>query len=163
MKIKSIITKLLLFFVVVSLATLLLKEQNNEPAKATEAPSGNIEQSAEEITSEKIIVYYFHGNRRCSTCKAMEAYTKKAVQLALSNDFKGKDIELLIVNVDSPENEHFVQDYELTFRSIVIAYLKNGKEQNWKKFENAWELANDEIAFVDYIQEGIASMYNGEQ
>jgi len=158
MKLKSIIRALLLAFVVVSLVTLVLKELNTDPDLTTDERAENVSETTEKVADEKIVVYYFHGNRRCNTCKAVEANTTKAVQSWARDDLKDITIELSIVNVDDPVNEHFVESFELTFRSIVIARFKDGKQQDWKKLEDAWKLADDELAFIDYIHEVIASM-----
>jgi hypothetical protein len=57
------------------------------------------------------------------------------------------------MNVDAPENEHFVEDYELSTRSVVLVEILDGKQKQWKKLSQAWELVGDKPAFTVYIQE----------
>jgi len=100
----------------------------------------------------KVIVYYFHGNKRCPSCRKIEAYTKEAVQSIDNNR-----LELRIVNIDEPDNKHFVKDYGLFTKSVVISSVKNGKQEKWKNLDKIWTLLGNEAAFEDYIKKEVKS------
>ena len=51
--------------------------------------------------------------------------------------------------------EHFVKDYELTNRSVVVSLEKNGIEKRWKRLDRVWELVRDKDAFIEYIQKSM--------
>ncbi len=99
----------------------------------------------------KIIAYYFHGNARCPTCHKMEQYTKEAIE----GSFKDKlDNGLLIfkaVNVEKKENEHFVNDYQLYTKALIISRVENGKEIQHKNLTKIWEYVRDKKKFFNYV------------
>lgn len=98
-----------------------------------------------------IVVYYFHRTGRCQTCLAMEAWTRQVVELLNSGEVSRKTV-LYVVNLDMPENEHFVQEFEITFNTVVIAKLHNGKPARWKNLADIWDFRSDEPAFKKHIE-----------
>lgn len=148
MKPKTIITVVLLAFVIVSVVHLVIKEsrtseQNTITEQTTQIPFAS---------EKKVIAYYFHGNMRCMTCRKIEAYTKKAIQTGFPDALKNGRLELRIVNVDEPDNEHFVKDYQIVTRSVVIAEFEGSEQKRWKNLGQVWQLVGDEQAFLKYIQ-----------
>ncbi|MGX9726405.1 MAG: nitrophenyl compound nitroreductase subunit ArsF family protein [Candidatus Electronema sp. VV] len=127
-------------------------------ALAEEAPASAQTQHVEQ---SKTRVYYFHGNLRCKTCKKIEALTKKTLEESFAAQLKDGSVELQVVNVDETENEHFVEDYELAVRSVVISQLKQGKEAKWRRLDKVWQLVHDEPAFSDYLRTEIAALNQG--
>ena len=112
--------------------------------------------------NEKIIVYYFHGKMRCRTCRTIEALTRQAVEEGFAGKIKDGSMELKTINVDISENSHFVTDYQLITRSVVVSNQRNGKENNWKRLDRVWELVKNDSAFINYIKAEINSVMKGE-
>ena len=96
-------------------------------------------------------VYYFYTNTRCSSCKTIEAYTREAVEKNFSADYKGWKIAFKGVNVDDEPNNHFVQDYWLNSKSVVVQKFAGDKPLKWVKLEKVWQLLGDKEAFVNYV------------
>jgi hypothetical protein len=59
------------------------------------------------------------------------------------------------VNVQLPENRHFINDYQLFTKSLVIVRIQNGYRVEWKNLEKVWELAGDKQAFLTYVQDEV--------
>jgi hypothetical protein len=94
-------------------------------------------------------VYYFHGNYRCSTCRTIEAYAREAVTGAFARDLEARRLEWQVVNVDQAENRHFIKDFQLYTRSLVIV---DGKDpRRFKVLERVWELVHDRAGFHEYV------------
>jgi hypothetical protein len=110
----------------------------------------------------KIIVYYFHGNMRCRSCKTIEKYTKEAVETKYKDQIKKGLVEIRTVNVEKGNNSHFIKDYQLVSRSVVVSKVKNGEEKEWKRLDKVWSLLNNESKFFEYIQENIESLIKGK-
>ncbi len=110
----------------------------------------------------KTVVYYFHGNQRCKTCKQIEALTKKIVEESFAAQLKDGSMDVRVVNVDQAENEHFVDDYELAVRSVVVSKVDGGKETNWRRLDKVWQLVHDEAAFAAYLREEIGLLLKGK-
>ena len=168
MKAKKIITVVLLAFVVASVAYLVIKESGgissaparpdtNEQTTVTEEEPQIPGASEKKITNFKVVAYYFHGNMRCMTCRTIEAYAKEAIQAGFPEALKDGRLEFRVVNVDEPGNEHFVQDYQLVTRSVVIAEFEGDKQKQWKNLQQVWELVRNKQAFLKYIQDQTGS------
>jgi len=159
MKIKTIVTGLLLIFVAASIVFLVVNESGSgnvldevvEPSKGETAVTEDVITTGSD--GRKVIVYYFHGNKRCNTCRTIEAWTEAAIQISFSKELDTGRLEWKIVNVDEPENSHFVEDYELTTRTVVLVDVNQGQEERWKRLDRVWQLVKNKEEFVDYIIE----------
>ena len=99
-----------------------------------------------------IIVYYFHGNQRCVTCRNIEELSRAATEKIFADQFKGNSVKFISINVDDTRNEHFIQDYQLIVRSVVIAKINNGNETGWRRLDKVWNLHNDPDNFFKYFE-----------
>ena len=106
-------------------------------------------------TSSKFVAYYFHGNFRCNNCRKIEQYSREAVDLYFSEQLKTGELTFKVINTDEPENEHFVEDYQLYTRSLIIAEFKDGKQVKWKNLAKVWDYLNDEEKFYKYVKSEI--------
>jgi Fe-S cluster biogenesis protein NfuA len=109
----------------------------------------------------KIIVYYFHGNMRCKSCKTTENYTKEAVKTKYQDEIKKGLVEIRTVNVEKSGNSHFIKDYQLVSRSVVVSKFEMGEEKEWKRLDKVWSLLKNESKFFEYIQTNIESLLKG--
>ncbi len=66
----------------------------------------------------KVEVYYFHGDRRCPNCNAIENVAKETVsELYKNND----DVKFFAINFDKKENKEVAKKYDIRMSSLVIA------------------------------------------
>lgn len=103
-----------------------------------------------------IIVYYFHGTRRCNTCRTIEAYAKEAVEGKFSEQLRSGQISWRVVNTDEPENEHFVGDFGLVSSSLVIVQVAGDKVARHQILQDAWTLVRNKVHFIEYVQRSVA-------
>ena len=156
---KPVVTGLLLAFVAVSVVYLIVKERRTQRASVNTAEHPTAAQAPEENTLDTaaadhmLVVYYFHGNKRCYTCRTIEAYTEEAIKTGFPGELQSGRLVWRAVNVDDPENEHFVEDYALTTRTVVLVDVDRGNERKWTKLDLVWQLVRNKEAFVDYITE----------
>ena len=134
------------FFLAILVLAVFLAGGSIFPASAEEIPSG-----------EMVTAYYFHGNFRCPTCKNMEQYSREVIE----NDFKALStsgqLTFKDVNVEQSGNEHFVNDYQLYTKSLVLSLVKDGKEVRSKNLDKIWDYARDKQRFQDYVRNEIAA------
>jgi hypothetical protein len=161
MKSKHIVNIALLGFIGVSLAVLAAREMSGRTAPDAPPPAAVARTQDAPITvtqaqaaaPRQTVVYYFHGNKRCKTCRAIEAYTAEAIQGGFARELAGGRMVFRAINVDEPANEHFVRDFQLSTRSVVVADTRDGAVTDWRNLERVWELTGDKGAFVLYIQQ----------
>ena len=78
------------------------------------------------------------------TCNNMEKMVREVAENLPS-------VEVKAVNLDEPANEHYIADFALTMRTVV---LRDGAR--FAVLDKCWPLAHDEAAFKDYIARSIA-------
>jgi hypothetical protein len=141
--------------VIVTLAGLQVGVQAQTSDKG-DRPEPGKSPEMEKIDSTKhlpqVVAYYFHGNVRCATCRKIEAYTKEAIDSAFADQLKAGVLEWHVVNVDSVQNRHFVDDYQLYTRSVILADVHQGVQTKWKNLDKVWTLVRDKGKFVEYVQ-----------
>ena len=116
------------------------------------APSPLIEVKAQD---SKLIAYYFHGTFRCTTCRTIEQYSHDAIQTYFAKELGNGRLEFRPVNVEEPENKHFIQDYQLVTRSLVLSLVSDGKETKWKNLPDVWKLVRDKDKFFQYVKDEV--------
>jgi hypothetical protein len=103
--------------------------------------------------SPGILVYYFHATTRCATCRTIEAYAKETVKSRFAPDLEARSLEWRTVNVEEPANQHFIRDFQLYTRSVVVVDAKNPKR--YKVLDRVWQLVRDKAAFQSYVEQEI--------
>ena len=119
---------------------------NNQVINAAETP-----QNSQKSTT-KIVAYYFHGNFRCYNCFTIEQYSKEAIEKYFPEQLKNGKLTFSVINTDMPENEHFIKDYQLYTKSIIVAEFKNGKQVRWTNLAKVWDYIKDRDAFYNYVK-----------
>jgi hypothetical protein len=124
----------------------------SEPSSAADASTQYVINQSEHI----VVVTYFTSDQRCDTCLKIEELTQDAIHSRFTDELKNKEIIFQTINYDRPENKHFIDDYQLAFKTVVVSERKKGKEQRWSKYDKVWELVNDPEEFSSYLQQGIS-------
>ena len=112
--------------------------------------------------TKTINVYYFHGTARCPSCKTIEELTNFAITDGFKKDLESGRLEFKAVNVETPENQHFIKDYQLYTKSVIVSEMVEGKETRWKNLEKIWQLFMKEKAFTMYVQQEVAAYLEGK-
>jgi len=100
-----------------------------------------------------IVAFYFHGNMRCKTCRKIEAYSDEAITKGFSDELASGQFEWRVVNTDISENEHFVTDFELVTKSVVLAEYRDGKVLRFNNLSKVWKLVRDKDDFITYVRD----------
>ena len=154
MKPRHLVTIALLLFVGASVIVLAVKSLQSTPPNGT-AESQN---SGSDVKSpaDGVIVYYLHGKRRCSTCEAMEANTREAIETGFADQLAGGSLVLREIDYEATGNKHYVQDFSIPAPAptVVVERLQGGKRETWKNLDRAFELmmTADKETFIEYVQ-----------
>ncbi|MFC1735552.1 nitrophenyl compound nitroreductase subunit ArsF family protein [Candidatus Hydrogenedentota bacterium] len=168
MKTKTVVTGVLLLFVMGSLAYMGVKEftaSNDQdevvepfpivietPDISEDATTGGKSTVPTQAPSRSVVAYYFHGDYRCKTCVNLEGYAREALETNFADELKDGRLEWRVVNTDEVENEHFVTEYQLVTKSVVLVALEDGTEVEWRNLGNIWELVGEKPAYLEYIR-----------
>ncbi len=111
--------------------------------------------AAKKSNAPTFVVYYFYAQPRCMTCRAIEADTGKAVQKHFAAELKSGAIQWQAVDVGKPENKHFIKEFQLYTKSVVLVELQNGKTVRHEILQKVWELIHSPEKFDKYIQKSV--------
>jgi hypothetical protein len=134
------------------------KPQVGQTLKPPADPDGVV--PAPEGEPDRIIVYYIHGGPRCPSCRKIESFTANALSTALAEPVGTGKIVWQPVNADVRGNEHFMKDYQLFTKSVVVVEVKDGKQTRWKNLAKVWELLGNQQDFEKYIVSEVRAYLN---
>ena len=117
--------------------------------------------AGEQTPSAKVIAYYFHGTMRCPTCHKLEQYSKEAIEANFKDALASGKLEFKVVNIEDKGNEHFVNDYQLYTKSLVISLTDNGKETKAKNLTKIWDYVGNKQKFFAYVTSEISNFLKG--
>lgn len=149
MKTKSILTVVLLVFVVVSLGYSVYAGAKDRGI-AQEAAAGAPETPS--VAEAPITcVYYFHGTQRCPTCISIEENTLASVEAAFAAELGRGSLRFESHDIDTPEDAHFAKDFELVSSGVVLAHRSGGAVLRYQHLPEVWPLAHEPDALRAYV------------
>lgn len=107
------------------------------------------------IEKNYVMAYYFHGNFRCPSCRRIEQYAKETVEQYFKNELSSGKLVFKTINVEEKGNEHFIKDYQLYTKSLVISLVKNGQEVKFSNLTKVWDYLDNKQKFYDYVRDEI--------
>jgi hypothetical protein len=103
--------------------------------------------------STGVVAYYFHGDFRCRTCLAIERQAHETITADFADELASGRLTWRALNVEQPGNEHFVEDFKLVTRSLVLVSYRDGRVQRFQNLDKVWQLVRDEELFSQYVRE----------
>lgn len=110
------------------------------------------------IQAKTAVVYYFHTTVRCYSCTMLETYTREAVEKNFASQYKGWKVEFVSVNVEEPAHSHFIQDYRLNAKSVIVQKFEGNKPMDWINLDKVWYLLGNKESFINYATEEIRKL-----
>jgi hypothetical protein len=150
---KRTLSAVLLLFVAASLAFVLFK-----PGRRAETQAQAAEPAPAPPAGRRVVAYYFHATERCATCRLIESQSGEAITAQFASELAKNILEWRLVNIQLPQNRHFIQDYQLFTRSLVLVELKDGRQVRYKVLEKTWELVGNKAALQDYVVREVRAM-----
>jgi hypothetical protein len=124
-------------------------------AKAASASSVAATTAQAGTATDRVVVYYFHGNHRCRTCLGIQASIEKTIAERFGAETASAALSFQEVNIDAPENKHFIQEFNLSSSSMVLTANKGKAMLKWENCEKVWEHAHDQTALAEYTEKQI--------
>lgn len=115
------------------------------------AVGGQTTEQLYEETGPQFIAYYFYTSKRCGPCKRIEQWAQEAINEKFSEQIAAGQLQWRAVNVEEPANRHFIKDFQLYSKSVVIAEYRAGKPVRWQNLEKVWQLYRDREKYFDYL------------
>ena len=113
-----------LLFVIIGLVILgsCQKKADQKEEKSNEA---NEEALLNGESPAKIAIYYFHGDRRCKTCKAVGAVSESCLKDNFSKEMTNNSVEFVELNYDEANYDELMEKFEASGSSLCIKTEKD--------------------------------------
>jgi len=112
-----------------------------------------------EAVRDGLLVYYFHGNARCPTCRAIESQAKETVETQFASQLSDGKIVWKTVNYEKDAvGKPLATQFEIVNPVVVLAKMKDGQVQDWRRLDQVWAVVGDKPAFTKYVQGEIEQM-----
>lgn len=128
----------------------------SEPTPESEEVSAAVataDGSSSQPDTIQVIAYYFHNTKRCQTCLKIESTAREAMEEVFAEKFASGELVWHSLDMEKPENEHFVYDYGLAMPSLVLILTKEQIEVDWKRLDDTWTLIRNKENFINYVVE----------
>lgn len=153
----------------VSIAALMLTAMTSGLVSCTKSPAKGNGASVQKSTPrsvtaavtqaatvpDKVVVYYFHGTRRCPTCRRIQETIEQTVQERFAAKTASAALEFQEINYEEPENKHFIKDFNLSFSTMIVTANKGQTMLKWDNFNKVWDYAHDKPALTEYTEKSI--------
>ncbi len=157
MNFKKIITILLGLVVAVAVVVIIVNGFRGQKEKEIQTEKQDTHSNKAAIENG-IVVYYFHTTKRCQSCMKAEKLSKETVETFFKNEIDSGKIRYMEVNTDEPENSHYIRDYQLFSKSLIISLVKNSKEIKYKNLTEIWQLIYNDEGFKNYVKSEIENL-----
>ena len=111
-----------------------------------------------EAVDDGLMVYYFHGNMRCPTCRSIESQSHETVQSDFVSELESGEVVWKTLNYEKPAGEELRKKFEIVQPVVVVARMKGGQIDDWKRLDRVWAMVGDKLAFREYVRGEIAGM-----
>jgi hypothetical protein len=164
MNIKTIAQSVLLLFAAAGVGFWVWGKIANDPAGEPLEPLPNAAE-VEPSGGPVVRVTYFTDDIKCESCRTIEALTRQTVAERYPEQLKTGRVFYEKRNMDNPRNAGLVRDYGLSFKTVVIADVRDGEVRGWERMDDVWNRLHQEEKFVEYlagqIEETLGQQRNG--
>lgn len=101
---------------------------------------GNKKESVQKDVSANVNVYYFHFNRRCATCMAVEENAKKAVETLYTDKVKTGEYSFTAINLDDASSKEIAKKLRVGGQTLMVVRGDKKIDITDKGFLNAHDL-----------------------
>ncbi len=116
-----------------------------------QSTNGKEEKAAQEeqlvLGTHKVEVYYFHADRRCPSCNAVENVAKQTVTEQFANN---EDVKFFSINFDRSHNKEIAAKYDIKWSSLIIVSGEKLMDLTLEGFQHAG--TNPEIFEKEIVQ-----------
>lgn len=104
-----------------------------------------------EVAGHQVVVTYFISGARCESCQKIEALCRETVAQDFAAESASHHVVFRVIDTGDPANAHYISDYQLTSKIVILSHRVASKETEWMAMEKVWDLLEDPAAFHAYL------------
>jgi len=125
---------------------------------AAAAPADQPSSAVSESESDALLVYYFHGNTRCPTCRDIESQAHGAVLADFAAELNSGQVIWKTLNYEQGANADLAKKFDIMAPVVLLAKMQAGEMVQWKSLDEVWGLVGDKPAYAAFMREQINKM-----
>lgn len=98
------------------------------------------------------IVYCFRRTATCEPCDNMRNWTGQLLQRDFAQALRTGSMALKEVNLDEPGGRRFVQEFQLTANTVVLAQYQGGMLTRYRNLEDLWDVVDKHEMFLQRLK-----------
>lgn len=155
MNAKNVTRNVLLVVIGVSIAWFVTREMRHAKAErqASEAPAAEtvpVNQGAH------VVMTYFTTNVRGTSCRKIEMLARETAEIHHAAALADGRLVFQVINTDDPGMRHYVKEYELVSKTVILSRRDNGQEVEWENMDDVWSYLNEPEVFHAYLGEQLS-------
>jgi len=151
-KARTVISRLLLCFVLISIGYALGREVTIRRMQA--ARPGQAAAAGEEV-----VAYYMHPAIPCVTCNQIKAAARKVVHEGFAEALKAGRLRWQKVNFS--EEEALAKRYNVASSVVVVVRRRDGADTGFERLDKVWPLADKPRELAAYIHDAVEAALSG--
>lgn len=148
---KQILRSVLLIAVLGSLAVWANREfvKSRSYAEAgTRPPAAEVLPA---VDGPQVVMTYFLIGTRCASCRKIEALARETAEKDFAGELASDQVIFRVIDTAEPANRHYLKDYQLTSKTVVLSRRIDGRETAWKDMDKVWDLFDEPTAYRAYL------------
>jgi hypothetical protein len=152
---KQIIRSVLLVVALGALAIWANRAYHQSQARAAAASHPPAAAALPEVAGDQVVMTYFISGVRCVSCKKIEELAQATAEQDFAAELASKRLVFRVIDTGEPANAHYMNDYQLTSKTVILSHRVDGRETEWLAMEKVWDLLEDPAGFRAYLAEPI--------
>ncbi|RPJ35749.1 MAG: hypothetical protein EHM17_01215 [Verrucomicrobiaceae bacterium] len=148
---KQILRSVLLVVVLGSLAIWANRELRKSQSHAGAGQQPAPVETLPVVEGPQVVMTYFLLGSRCPSCRKIEALARETAEQVFPAELAAKKLIFRVIDTGEPMNRHYLNDYQLSSKTIVISRRVDGRETAWKDMRKVWDLFDDPPAYHAYL------------
>lgn len=148
---KQVLRSVLLIVVLGSLAIWAKREFDKSEAYAEAGKQPVPAETLPVVQGPQVVMTYFLIGARCPSCRKIEALARETAEKQFAAELASAKLVFRVIDTGEPANRHYLNDYKLTSKTVVLSRRLDGKETAWKDMEKVWDLFEDPPAYQTYL------------
>lgn len=99
------------------------------------------------VAGNQVVTTYFISGERCENCRKIELLCRQTAERDFATELAGNRV----IDTGEPANAHYVADYQLSSKIVVLSHRVDGRETEWAAMEKVGDLLDDPAGFRAYL------------
>ena len=107
------------------------------------------------LPDSRVIVYQFHRRFRCEACYTLETALRETFETHFPEEIKAGRLVFEVVDLDADGNDHYAQDYDFFYNTVIVVDVEMGSETRFKNLEEVWSMVDSEDELMEFMRKQI--------